>query len=70
MFFLLRKCICPFFNFEDLAFLQLIMAKYGLLNFSGPGNPVSLRDNANQLKVVRAAVSHSLSLTHTHTHTL
>ena len=33
--------IWPFFIFVDLAFLKLLMAKFGFLNFFGPGNPVS-----------------------------
>ncbi len=31
--------IWPFFIFQDLAFLKLLMAKFGLFNFFGPGNP-------------------------------
>ena len=38
MFFLF---IWPFFIFVDLAFLKLLMAKFGFLNFFGPGNPGS-----------------------------
>jgi len=29
-----------FFIFQDFAFLKLLMAKFGLFNFFGPGNPV------------------------------
>jgi len=32
--------IWPFFNFQELAFLKLLMAKFGLFNFFGPDHPV------------------------------
>ncbi len=43
--------IWPFFIFEDLAFLKLLMAKLGLLNFSGPGNPAIFIRKEHSFKV-------------------
>jgi hypothetical protein len=42
--------IWPFFNFQVLAFLKLFMAKFGLFNFFGPGNPGKKREKIKKIK--------------------
>jgi len=51
------KEIWPLFGliliFQDLAFLKLLMAKFGPFNFFGPGNPGFTRLPAKQTSLVK-----------------
>ncbi len=50
--------IWPFIIFEDLAFLKLLMAKFGLFNLFGPSNPDCYVTPGPGPGWIRASVTH------------